>query len=136
MPVEKVSDRASAFNIYGDVAFGNDLFGVIRHAKKAIDHARSGKGPALLELLTFRRRGHGEHDDASYVADETRKYWEARDPIKLYVDYLLGKGGVRQDALEKIDIECSIIVDEAVRYADSLPFPRPETVADRLFAPR
>lgn len=136
MPVAKVSDRAPAFNMYSDVAFGNDVFGVMRHAKRAIEHARSGKGPVLLEFLTFRRRGHGEHDDASYVSEETRAYWEARDPIKLYVDYLLGKGGFRQDALEKIDVECSVIVDEAVRYAESLPFPKPETVTDRLFAPR
>ena len=136
MPVAKVSDRAPAFNVYSDVAFGNDVFGVMRHAKKAIDHARSGQGPALLELMTFRRRGHGEHDDASYVSDETRTYWEARDPIKLFMDYLLGKGGFGQDALEKIDLECSVIVDEAVRYADSLPFPKPESVTKRLFAPR
>ena len=136
MPVAKVSDRAPAFNMYSDVAFGNDVFGVMRHAKKAIDHARSGQGPALLELMTFRRRGHGEHDDASYVSGETRTYWEARDPIKLYMDYLVGKGGFGQDVLEKIDLECTVIVDEAVRYADSLPFPKPETVTDRLFAPR
>ena len=70
------------------------------------------------------------------IDDETRTYWEARDPIKLYVDYLLEKGGFRQDALEKIDLECTVIVDEAVRYADSLPFPKPESVTDRLFAPR
>ena len=49
MPVSKVSDRAPAFNIYSDVAFGNDLFQVIRTARKAIEHARSGEGPALVE---------------------------------------------------------------------------------------
>lgn len=136
MPVRRVSDRAPAFNVYSDVAFGNDVFNVIRHAKKAIDHARAGMGPALVEFLTFRRRGHGEHDDASYVAPQTRAYWEERDPIKLYVDYLLGKGGLSQDALEKIDVECTVIVDEAVRFAESAPFPKPETVAERLFAPR
>ena len=60
------------------------------------------QGPALLEFLTFRRRGHGEHDDASYVADETRAYWEARDPIKLYLDYLVGKGGLGHDAADQL----------------------------------
>jgi TPP-dependent pyruvate/acetoin dehydrogenase alpha subunit len=136
MPVAKVSDRAPAFNVYSDVAFGNDLFGVIRTAKKAIEHARSGRGPALVEFLTFRVRGHGEHDDASYVSEEGRRYWEARDPLKLYLDYLRGKGGVDPTKIEAVDVECAVIVDEAVRYADDVPMPKPETVTDRLFAPR
>ena len=136
MPVKRVSDRGPAFNLYTDVAFGNDVFNVIRHAKKAIDHARSGQGPALLEFLTFRRRGHGEHDDASYVSQEARDYWEARDPIKLYEEYLVGKGGLSRSALEAIETECTVIVDDAVRYADSLPFPKPESATTRLFAPR
>ena len=136
MPVKRVSDRGPAFNLYTDVAFGNDVFNVIRQAKKAIDHARSGQGPALLEFLTFRRRGHGEHDDASYVSQEARDYWEARDPIKLYEEYLVGKGGLSRSALEAIETECTVIVDDAVRYADSLPFPKPESATIRLFAPR
>jgi TPP-dependent pyruvate/acetoin dehydrogenase alpha subunit len=136
MPVAKVSDRAPAFNVYSDVAFGNDLFGVIRTAGKAMEHARSGKGPALVEFLTFRVRGHGEHDDASYVPAECRSYWEARDPLKLYLDYLKGKGGIAPTKIESVDVECAILVDEAVRYAEELPMPRPETVTDRLFAPR
>ena len=107
MPVKRVSDRGPAFNVYTDVAFGNDVFNVIRHAKKAIDHARSGQGPALLEFLTFRRRGHGEHDDASYVSQKARDYWAASDPIKLYEEYLLGKGGLTPAALEAIETECT-----------------------------
>ena len=136
MPVKRVSDRGPAFNLYTDIAFGNDVFNVIRHAKKAIDHARSGQGPALLEFLTFRRRGHGEHDDASYVSHEAREYWEVRDPIKLYEEYLLGKGGLTQSALDTIETGCTAVVDDAVRYADSLPFPKPESATTRLFAPR
>jgi TPP-dependent pyruvate/acetoin dehydrogenase alpha subunit len=136
MPVAKVSDRAPAFNVYSAVAFGNDVFEVIRTAKKAFDHARNGGGPVLLEFLTFRVRGHGEHDDASYVAEEARRYWQERDPLKLYVDFLLGKGGLGKEKLEAVDIETAVLVDEAVRYADSLPFPKAETVTERLFAPR
>jgi TPP-dependent pyruvate/acetoin dehydrogenase alpha subunit len=136
MPVEKVSDRAPAFNVYSDVAFGNDVFGVIRTAKKALDHARSGKGPALVEFLTFRVRGHGEHDDAAYVSEECRRYWEARDPLKLFLSYLKEKSGVSPEKIEGVDKECAVVVDEAVRYAEELPMPRAETVSDRLFAPR
>lgn len=136
MPVARVSDRAPAFNVQSDVVFGNDVFAVMRAARKALDHARNGRGPYLLELLTFRRRGHGEHDDASYVSEETRRYWEARDPITLYVGYLTGKGAVAATELETVDRECAEVVDEAVRYAESLPMPSPESVTERLFAPR
>jgi TPP-dependent pyruvate/acetoin dehydrogenase alpha subunit len=136
MPVGKVSDRAPAFNVYSDVAFGNDVFGVIRTAKKALDHARSGKGPALVEFLTFRVRGHGEHDDAAYVSEECRRYWEARDPLKLFLSYLQERSGMNPEKIETIDKECAAVVDEAVRYAEELPMPRAETVSDRLFAPR
>jgi TPP-dependent pyruvate/acetoin dehydrogenase alpha subunit len=136
MPVAKVSDRAPAFNVPSFLAFGNDVFEVIRTARKALDHARSGGGPVLVEFLTFRVRGHGEHDDAAYVAQETRQYWAARDPLKLYLAYLLGRGGIDRKRLEAIDLECAAVVDEAVRYADSLPFPKPESVTERLFAPR
>ena len=136
MPVEKISDRAPAFNIESDVAFGNDVFEVMRTSARAIEHARSGKGPVLVEYMTFRRRGHGEHDDASYVSAETRQYWEARDPIKLYKDYLLGAGALASAKLDRIDEECVARVDDAVRYAESLPYPKPETVTERLYAPR
>ena len=63
MPVANVADRAPAFNIPSEIAFGNDIFEVRRVAKRAIDHARAGKGPYLVEFKTFRTHGHGEHDD-------------------------------------------------------------------------
>ena len=56
-------DRAPAFNVPGEMAFGNDIFEVRRVASRAIEHARSGRGPYLVEFKTFRRRGHGEHED-------------------------------------------------------------------------
>ena len=96
--------------------------------------ARSDKSPHAWRATT--QSTVTLSDDASYVSDETRAYWEARDPIQLYVSYLLGKGGMRQDVLDKIDLECTVIVDEAVRWADSMPFPKPESVTERLFAPR
>jgi TPP-dependent pyruvate/acetoin dehydrogenase alpha subunit len=136
MPVKRVSDRAPAFQVYSDVAFGNDVFEVIRAARNAFDHARSGRGPVLVEYLTFRVRGHGEHDDAAYVPDEARRYWQARDPLTLYVHYLNDKAGIGREKLEAIDVETTVLVDEAVRYAESLPYPRAESVSDRLFAPR
>lgn len=135
MPVNNVADRAPAFNIPSKIAFGNDLFEVIRTVGPALEHARSGKGPYMVEYKTFRQRGHGEHDDASYVPKEMRDYWTARDPLVLYTSYLLGRGGVPAEELTRIDALSKNIVEEAVEYGEQLPFPSPETVTERLFAP-
>jgi len=135
MPVKNVADRAPAFNIYAETHFGNDLFTVIEAARRGIEHARSGRGPALIEFKTFRQRGHGEHDDMSYVPKELREYWEARDPLNLYQAWLTGRAGVEAQELEQIDARIAEEIDEALREAESLPLPRPETVTERLYAP-
>jgi TPP-dependent pyruvate/acetoin dehydrogenase alpha subunit len=135
MPVENIADRAPAFNIYSEIAYGNDLFSVIGAAGRGIEHARNGGGPALIEFKTFRRRGHGEHDDGSYVPKEFREFWERRDPIDMYRRWLLERGGIDAARLARSDREATDRVEAAVEYADSIPFPDPSTVSDRLFAP-
>lgn len=133
MPVANIADRAPAFNIPAEIVFGNDVFEVRRAARKALDHARSGKGPYLLEFKTFRQRGHGEHDDMAYVPRDLREFWERRDPIRLFTDYLLGGGGIAQAELTAVDQECAQLVEDAVPYAQALPMPSPDSVMWRLF---
>jgi len=135
MPVENVADRAPAFNIPAEVAFGNDIFEVRRVAKRAIDHARAGNGPYLVEFKTFRTRGHGEHDDMGYVDAGLREFWERRDPLRLFREYLAGAGGLGEAGVKAIDDECAASIEDAVAWAEAQPAPAPETVTDRLFAP-
>ena len=134
MPVANVADRAPAFNIPAEIGFGNDIFEVRRLARKAIDHARSGHGPYLVEFKTFRQRGHGEHDDMAYVPAELREFWERRDPIRLLQEYLEGEGNVPREDVAAVDAECRSVIEEAVLYAESLPAPDPSTATHRLFA--
>jgi TPP-dependent pyruvate/acetoin dehydrogenase alpha subunit len=134
MPVKNVADRAAAFNIPGAIGFGNDVFEVRRLVGSAIDRARRGEGPSLIEFKTFRRRGHGEHDDMGYVPRDLREFWERRDPVRLFAEYLAGDGGWSQSELSRIDEECVAAVERAVEEATALPDPRPETVTRRLFA--
>jgi TPP-dependent pyruvate/acetoin dehydrogenase alpha subunit len=135
MPVKNVAERALGFNIYSETAFGNDLFTVIAAARRGIEHARSGNGPALIEFKTFRRRGHGEHDDMAYVPNELRAFWEERDPLAMYRRWLTGRAQIDEATVTRIEDECARRADAAVEYAEALPFPRGETVTDRLFAP-
>lgn len=134
MPVKDAADRAAAFNIPSEIGFGNDIFEVRRLARRAIDHARSGNGPYLVEFKTFRVRGHGEHDDMGYVPADLRAFWERRDPVRLYSEHLVGRGGIGPDVLEAIDREAAAVVDEAVAYAEALPRPSPDSVAQGVFA--
>jgi TPP-dependent pyruvate/acetoin dehydrogenase alpha subunit len=135
MPVARVADRAPAFNIYAETAFGNDIFEVIAAARRGIEHARNGGGPALIEFQTYRKRGHGEHDDCCYVPIEVKEFWEARDPIDMYHRWLLERGGLNSSDLNGIDQNAARSVEDAVLYAEAMPMPDPATVTDRLFAP-
>ncbi len=134
MPVANVADRAPAFNIPAEIGFGNDIFEVRRLVARAFEHARAGKGPYLVEFKTFRRRGHGEHDDMAYVPRDLRAFWERRDPIRLLTEYLVGEGGWDRRELEALDAECAALIERAVADALALPEPRPESVAERVFA--
>lgn len=134
MPVENVADRAPAFNVPAAIGFGNDIFEVRRLVGAAIERARAGLGPSLIEFKTFRRRGHGEHDDQGYVPRELRDFWERRDPIRLFKEYLLGEGGWTDADTARIDEECAAIVERAADEAATLPEPDPSTVSWRLFA--
>jgi len=135
MPVKNVADRAPAFNIYAETAFGNDIFTVIEAARRGIEHARAGNGPALVELRTFRQRGHGEHDDMAYVPAELREFWEQRDPIAMFRRWLIGRASLDEAVVAEIESDCGRRVEAAVEFAESLPFPKGETVTERLFAP-
>ena len=104
-------------------------------ARRGIEHARSGNGPALIEFKTFRRRGHGEHDDMAYVPKELRDFWEKRDPIEMYRRWLTERAKIKPGMLERIDEVAARQVEEAVEYAESLPYPKGETVTERLFSP-
>lgn len=134
MPVANVADRAPAFNIPASIGFGNDIFEVRRLVGDAIDHARSGKGPYLVEFKTFRRRGHGEHDDMGYVPAALRDFWERRDPIEMLRRYLREGAGWTMESIEQIDAECAAAIERAIEEAQALPDPKPETVSWRLFA--
>jgi TPP-dependent pyruvate/acetoin dehydrogenase alpha subunit len=100
-----------------------------------VDHARSGQGPALVECVTFRVRGHSEADKADYVPAELRNEWLAKDPIQRFEAYL-----IQQDILTtrvRTEVETSIkeVVEDAVRFAEKSPPPDDATVAQYVYAP-
>lgn len=126
MAIENVADRAAAYGCEGIAVDGNDVQEVYRVAKYAIDKARRGEGPTLIEGKTMRMCGHSEHDDAFYVPKELLQEWEKRDPIELHERFLFENDYLTEDKKEEIDRKIKEIIDDAVDFAEKSPYPRKE----------
>jgi TPP-dependent pyruvate/acetoin dehydrogenase alpha subunit len=133
--IENLSDRAAAYGMPGESVDGNDLLKVIEAVGRAVEHARSGKGPALLECKTFRVRGHSEADKADYVPRELREEWLAKDPIPRFEDYLTREKIMTESKKDGIEEQVKAAVEDAVRFAEQSPAPDPTSVAGYVFAP-
>jgi TPP-dependent pyruvate/acetoin dehydrogenase alpha subunit len=126
MPVENVADRAPAYGIPGVVIDGNDVLAVYRSAEHAVEWARSGKGPYMVEYKTFRMTGHSAHDDAGYVPKESLEEWKKRDPIERLERHMLEEEELTEEEIRAMSEEITSIVDDAVDWADKSPLPDPE----------
>jgi pyruvate dehydrogenase E1 component alpha subunit len=126
MPVPNVADRAPAYGIPGDVVDGNDAIAVYESASRAVEWARSGKGPYLVEYKTFRMTGHSAHDDAGYVPKELFEEWKEKDPIERLARRLLESREITVEDVGRMDSEIAAIVDDAVDWAEKSPYPDPE----------
>ena len=118
------SMRGASFDIPGEQVDGMDVRMVYDAAKRAIEHARSGKGPFILEMLTYRYRGHSMSDPAKYRSkDEVTKYRQERDPIEQVKARLLESGFQSEEDLKKIESDIRAIVTEAADFATNDPEP-------------
>jgi len=139
-PIEKqtaartLADKAYAFGCSAETVDGNDVFAVHRAAKRAIDHARAGGGVTLLEVKTFRMKGHAEHDNQSYVPVEIIDEWRGRDPIERYEQTLIENKIATAEDFEEMQKRVRAKVDEATDEAERAPMPRGEEAARGLFA--
>jgi pyruvate dehydrogenase E1 component alpha subunit len=126
MAVENVADRAEAYGLPGEIVDGNDVVAVWDAVTRAIDRARSGQGPTLVECKTFRMTGHSAHDDAGYVPAELFQFWEERDPIRRQERFLIERGLIDSAGIEELKARVNREIDEAIQIAEKDPFPDPE----------
>lgn len=137
VPVENIADAALGYGMRGDVVDGNDVLAVIDAVQQAAAQARTGAGPTLLEMKTFRRRGHEEASGTKYVPDDLMDAWAAKDPLERFEQMLLGEGVMTKDALDAVKAELAAEVHEAAEQA--LLQPLVESTADGentdVFAP-
>lgn len=116
--------RGEAFGIPGKQVNGMDVLEVREAGQEAVDYVRSGKGPFLLEMKTYRYRGHSMSDPAKYrTKEEVTEYKEQRDPITQLKAHMEAQGGIKEDDLKAIDKEIKAIVAEAAEFAKESPEP-------------
>jgi len=124
--VERISDRAAAYGIPGASFDGNDVLAVHEAVREAVERARAGGGPALLEAVTYRFRGHYEGDPEAYRTAEEVAEWREKDPIERLRGQLEGWGLLDEAAAEEIRAAALAAIDEAVEFAEGSPWPEPE----------
>ena len=127
-------ERAEGYGFPGVSVDGNDVEAVFESARAAVEGAREGGGPTLIECHTMRMHGHGAHDDMSYVPDELLGEWERRDPIDRYAKRLLEEFGFDQGEVNSIRTEVEQLVAECTEKALASPMPEPEAATDGVFA--
>jgi TPP-dependent pyruvate/acetoin dehydrogenase alpha subunit len=127
MRIPKVSDRAASYGFRGETVDGNDVIAVHEATLRAAAECREGKGPVLLELLTYRRTGHSRRDACHYQAKGEREAWFARDPIERLAERLLLRPDFAQADLDAVKAGVEREIEEGVVKARQAPQP---TLAD------
>ncbi|HEY1961776.1 MAG TPA: pyruvate dehydrogenase (acetyl-transferring) E1 component subunit alpha [Rhizomicrobium sp.] len=127
--------RGASFDIPGELVDGMDVEAVYAAGQKATEYARSGKGPIILELKTYRYRGHSMSDPAKYrTREEVQEVREKRDPIEHFGQKLVQRGVVRDDELKALDKEIRHIVNTAAEFATESSEPAPDELTTDVYA--
>jgi TPP-dependent pyruvate/acetoin dehydrogenase alpha subunit len=128
-------DKAIGYGIAGEQADGNDVLAVYDVTKAAVDRARRGEGVTLVELMTYRRKGHAEHDNQSYVPAGEIDYWATEnDPITRYRERLTAELGFTDAEIKAVDARVAAEVDAATDEAEKSPFPEPLDALNGVYA--
>jgi TPP-dependent pyruvate/acetoin dehydrogenase alpha subunit len=123
---KELKDKAIGYGIAAEQADGNDVLATYAATRRAVDRARSGGGVTLVELITYRRKGHAEHDNQSYVpAGEIERWATENDPINRYVKVLMTSEKVSREDLAAIDARIASEIDAATDDAEAAPMPEP-----------
>src|SRR5499427_8491312 len=133
VPLENLADRAKAYGIESYIVDGNNVVAVYNVAREAVERARAGEGPILIEAKTFRRLGHAQHDPAEYVPKEMRAYWEARDPIALYEKFLTSEKLLDQKGKKEIEQRIDTLLVKERDFAENSPMPPAEFAAQGVY---
>ena len=129
-PLDDLAERARAYAIPGVVVDGQDVAAVHAAVQEAVGRARGGDGPSLLEMKTYRYRGHSRTDPAKYRAPGELERWKERDPI----DILAARLGLTEEQRKELHTDAQSAVDAAAEEAEQAPIPTFEEIANYVYA--
>lgn len=131
---ETVAEKAAAYGIPGIRVDGNDVLAVYAATREAVERARAGEGPTLVEAFTYRMGPHTTADDPSrYRSEEEVEMWRERDPVLRFQRYLEAKGLWTEETEEKVRSDSEERVDEAIRWAEEIELPAPESILEDVY---
>jgi acetoin:2,6-dichlorophenolindophenol oxidoreductase subunit alpha len=130
---DQLWQRAAGYGVPGERVDGNDLLAVHAAARTAVDRARRGAGPTLLECLTYRHRGHSRFEQPTYRTREEEAEWKQRDPIPAFAARLLAAGLATRAELNALDAAAKQVLEDAVEFARQSPPARPELAVSLAF---
>ena len=124
--IQDIADRAAGYGFPGVAVDGNDVLAVYEVTRQAVERARRGDGPTLIECKTMRMKGHAAHDDARYVPDELLEEWVKKDPIRRYEKVLRDQGLLRPEVQRAIEERVTADLEDAQAFALDSPLPNPD----------
>jgi pyruvate dehydrogenase E1 component alpha subunit len=131
--IENVVDRAAAYGMPGRIVDGNDVLAVYETAREAVERARAGNGPTLIECKTYRLCGHSRSDPRTYRSKDEEAEWQTRDPIPRFRARLIADGSAGGAELDEIEAEVERTIDEAIAFGDASPSPDPSELYTDVF---
>jgi 2-oxoisovalerate dehydrogenase E1 component len=130
-----LADRGCAYGIPNEVVDGMDVMAMREAVGRAVEHARSGKGPYLLEAKTYRWYGHSRSDPRAYRTREEEAEWKARDPIHNFASKLVNAGIVTEEEVDDLEEQAEMAIEEASEFALNSPMPPAEELERFVYAP-
>jgi TPP-dependent pyruvate/acetoin dehydrogenase alpha subunit len=133
MACANVADRGPAYGIPSEIVDGNDVFAVHEAGRRAIEHARAGLGPYLIECKTFRMTGHSAHDGGDYVPKHLWEEWGAKDPIQRLERRMIENRWTGAADLDQMNRDIAQEIDQAIEWAENSPYPDPSELLDGVY---
>lgn len=133
MKISDIAHRVAGYGMPFEIVDGNDVLQVHEASKRAVAHARAGRGPYFIECKTFRMSGHSAHDAADYVPTALREEWSRRDPILMLQKQMVEEMGADEQVFVNLRTRVLGEIEEAVSWALDQPFPDPATLEDDVY---
>lgn len=132
---QHLSDRAVGYGMPGVTIDGTDVIKVYEVCTQAVERARKGEGPSLIETITMRMHGHSASDDASYVPKGMIEQWKRKDPIERLEKVLMNERLLTESSLKQMEEKISAAIEDAVKFAEESPYPAGDQAEEGVYAP-